>query len=114
MPNGDPRDGFFYPTLKLVIDSYNITYCTTCRRHNRIDGRYLSSYASFTFQDKILQPVKQVKKLVFRVVIHKMLVLTTTLTSLTWVCIVPIFNIASNSLKVKYAILHTIAKCKRK
>ena len=23
MPNGDPRDGFFYPTLTLMIDSYN-------------------------------------------------------------------------------------------
>ena len=28
MPNGDPRDGFFYPTLTLMIDSYilNIDY----------------------------------------------------------------------------------------
>ena len=24
MPNGDPRDGFFFPTLTLVIDSYTI------------------------------------------------------------------------------------------
>ena len=24
MPNGDPRDGLFYPTLTLMIDSYNI------------------------------------------------------------------------------------------
>ena len=24
MPNGDPRDGFFYPTLKLMIDSYSL------------------------------------------------------------------------------------------
>ena len=24
MPIGDPRDGFFYPTLTLMIDSYNI------------------------------------------------------------------------------------------
>ena len=24
MPNGDPRDGFFYPTLSLMIDSYNL------------------------------------------------------------------------------------------
>ena len=24
MPNSDPRDGFFYPTLTLVIDSYSI------------------------------------------------------------------------------------------
>ena len=23
MTNGDPRDGFFYPTLILMIDSYN-------------------------------------------------------------------------------------------
>ena len=22
MPNGDPRDGFFFPTLTLIIDSY--------------------------------------------------------------------------------------------
>ena len=25
MPNGDPRDGFFYPILTLVIDSYIMT-----------------------------------------------------------------------------------------
>ena len=25
MPNGDPRDGFFYPTLTLMIDSHNIS-----------------------------------------------------------------------------------------
>ena len=24
MPNGDPRDRFFYPTLTLMIDSYNL------------------------------------------------------------------------------------------
>ena len=24
MPIGDPRDGFFYPTLRLMIDSYNL------------------------------------------------------------------------------------------
>ena len=24
MPNCDPRDGFFYPTLTLMIDSYNM------------------------------------------------------------------------------------------
>ena len=24
MPNGDPRDGFFYPTLTLMIHSYNV------------------------------------------------------------------------------------------
>ena len=24
MQNGDPRDGFFYPTLTLMIDSYTI------------------------------------------------------------------------------------------
>ena len=23
MPNGDPLNGFFYPTLTLMIDSYN-------------------------------------------------------------------------------------------
>ena len=25
MPNGDPQDGFFYPTLTLIIDSYNLS-----------------------------------------------------------------------------------------
>ena len=25
MPNGDPQDGFFYPTLILMIDSYMLT-----------------------------------------------------------------------------------------
>ena len=24
MPNGDPRYGFFYPSLTLMMDSYNI------------------------------------------------------------------------------------------
>ena len=24
MPNGDPQDGLFYPTLTLMMDSYNI------------------------------------------------------------------------------------------
>ena len=24
MPNGDPQDGFFYTTLTLMIDSYNL------------------------------------------------------------------------------------------
>ena len=24
MPNGDPRDGYFYPTLTLMIDSYSM------------------------------------------------------------------------------------------
>ena len=24
MPNGDPRDRFFYPTLTLMMDSYNL------------------------------------------------------------------------------------------
>ena len=24
MPNSDPRDGFFNPTLTLMIDSYNL------------------------------------------------------------------------------------------
>ena len=26
MPNGDPRDGFFYPTLTIMIDSYIIIH----------------------------------------------------------------------------------------
>ena len=26
MPNGDPQDGFFYPTLTLMIDSYNFEF----------------------------------------------------------------------------------------
>ena len=26
MPNGDPRDRFFYPTLKLMIDSYILAH----------------------------------------------------------------------------------------
>ena len=27
MPNRDPQDGFFYPTLTLMIDSYNRHVC---------------------------------------------------------------------------------------
>ena len=26
MPIGDPRDGFFFPTLSLMINSYNLHY----------------------------------------------------------------------------------------
>ena len=26
MPNGDPKGGFFYPTLTLMMDSYNLLY----------------------------------------------------------------------------------------
>ena len=26
MPNGGPRDGFFYPSLTLMIDSYDLTH----------------------------------------------------------------------------------------
>ena len=26
MPNSDPQDGFFYPTLTLMIDSYNVAH----------------------------------------------------------------------------------------
>ena len=26
MPIGDPRDEFFYPTLTLMMDSYNLTH----------------------------------------------------------------------------------------
>ena len=30
MPNGDPRDGFFYPTLTLMTDSYMIYQPVKC------------------------------------------------------------------------------------
>ena len=30
MPNGDPQDGFFYATLTLMIDSYNLTEISVC------------------------------------------------------------------------------------
>ena len=30
MPNGDPRDGFFYPTLTFMIDSYIMSPEATC------------------------------------------------------------------------------------
>ena len=33
MPNGDPRDGFFYPTLTLMIDFYVIV-CKHCSEIN--------------------------------------------------------------------------------
>ena len=29
MPNGDPWDEFFYPTLRLMINSYNLSYFTS-------------------------------------------------------------------------------------
>ena len=29
MPIGDPRDGFFYPTLTLMMDTYNIKWVKT-------------------------------------------------------------------------------------
>ena len=36
--NGDPRDGFFYPTLTLMIDSYIITLFSRTRCKN-IDNK---------------------------------------------------------------------------
>ena len=33
MPNGDPRDGFFYPTLTLMIDSYSVICIYICLIH---------------------------------------------------------------------------------
>ena len=30
MPNSDPPDGYFYPALTLVMDSYNLTQAVTC------------------------------------------------------------------------------------
>ena len=35
MPNGDPRDGFSYPTLTLMMDSYSIQWL------NQIDVQFL-------------------------------------------------------------------------
>ena len=41
MPNGGPRDGFFYPTLTLMIDSYNNT-----AGHPATVPEYLNFYLS--------------------------------------------------------------------
>ena len=42
MPNGDPLDGFFYPTLTLLIDSYRTYLCL---------GHILQSYHYGSFAD---------------------------------------------------------------
>ena len=31
MPNCDPQDGFFYPTLTLMIDSYSLSVSLSCQ-----------------------------------------------------------------------------------
>ena len=36
MPNGDPRDRFFYPTLTLMIDSYNFTHAILPRTSSNV------------------------------------------------------------------------------
>ena len=41
MPNGDPRDGLFYPTLTLMINSYNIYIY----RKRRTDGETSGGYS---------------------------------------------------------------------
>ena len=33
MPIGDPRDGFFYPTITLMVDSYNTLRGNVFERH---------------------------------------------------------------------------------
>ena len=38
MANSDPRDRFFYPTLILVMDSYNIITCTVINYLTNNDG----------------------------------------------------------------------------
>ena len=42
MPKGDPWDGFFYPTLTLMIDSYSII------------KKHLSYWGVFPFYNPIL------------------------------------------------------------
>ena len=37
MPNGDHLDGFFYPTLTLIIDSYNLRMRDDCQSHKKQD-----------------------------------------------------------------------------
>ena len=38
MPNGDPWDGFFYPTLTLMIDSYMIVIFLFQKNMNMLVG----------------------------------------------------------------------------
>ena len=42
MPNGDPQDGFCYPTLTLMINSYNLNKPHKAKR--RYWGRIFLSY----------------------------------------------------------------------
>ena len=36
MPNSDPRDAFFYPTLLLMMDSYNLTHAILPRSYDQV------------------------------------------------------------------------------
>ena len=36
MPNGDPQDVFFYPTLTFMIDSYNIQEITRTAKMDQL------------------------------------------------------------------------------
>ena len=41
MQNGDPRDGLFYPTLTLMMDSYNLGWLRTSRAGVPCDAFHL-------------------------------------------------------------------------
>ena len=46
LPNGDPRDGFFYPTLTLMIDSKSIRllFASTTQRLSLFDSKQVTEY----------------------------------------------------------------------
>ena len=56
MPNGDPQDGFFYPTLTVMIDSYNMTQLYVLLRHTWLFIHLqISNSSIFTIQPNTWQ-----------------------------------------------------------
>ena len=45
MPIGDPRDGFFYPTLTLMIDTYNLKCLKQRKLQSGVQEKAMNAYS---------------------------------------------------------------------
>ena len=63
MPNGDPRDGFFCPTLTLMMNSYSlyIIYITELFLANWIFDSHSLGHHTYFFFKKVTESVPGVK-----------------------------------------------------
>ena len=75
MPNGDPRDRFFFPTLTLMEDSYTLTWEKTtdisirCARNNCRPFHQLGILYMYTCVKNTI--VNRLLSVVFMTVLHK-------------------------------------------